>query len=98
MGKHKYSKDGIVDEASLATSIIVTICLSTNGRAMELQPLRTTVLTTPDISSEKVFKLAIKQLDKDERGTLSEYGTVKLSKLEHAKGDEEEGNKSGEIE
>ena len=49
---------------------------------MNLKKLRSSVLTEEDKSSKKQFKEAVKQLEKDERVTLSSDGELKLSKSE----------------
>ncbi|KAL7524908.1 hypothetical protein ACHAXR_000770, partial [Thalassiosira sp. AJA248-18] len=77
------------DASNLANSIIATILSSKNGKSMELKELRTAVLTTDDAvidkSSKKLFKSAVKLLEKDERVSLNAEGIVKLSKSERAK-------------
>lgn len=69
--------------SSLTRDIITAIRSSDNGKSMDLKILRATVLTTDiDKSSKKLFKSAIKLLEKDEKISLSSDGVVKLSKSE----------------
>mmetsp|Transcript_1927 Transcript_1927/g.3690 ORF Transcript_1927/g.3690 Transcript_1927/m.3690 type:complete len:387 (+) Transcript_1927:105-1265(+) len=84
MGKNK-SVDG--DASALATSIIDTIKSSNNGKSMELKELRTAVSdgASDDKSSKKLFKQAVKLLEKDEKVKLNADGIVKLSKSERSK-------------
>jgi len=84
MGKSK-SVDG--DAPALATSIIDTIRSSKNGKSMELKELRTAVSddAPDDKSSKKLFKQAVKLLEKGEKVTLNADGIVKLSKSERSK-------------
>eukprot|EP00584_Thalassiosira_punctigera_P002238 CAMPEP_0172535468 /NCGR_PEP_ID=MMETSP1067-20121228/7464_1 /TAXON_ID=265564 ORGANISM="Thalassiosira punctigera, Strain Tpunct2005C2" /NCGR_SAMPLE_ID=MMETSP1067 /ASSEMBLY_ACC=CAM_ASM_000444 /LENGTH=304 /DNA_ID=CAMNT_0013320401 /DNA_START=328 /DNA_END=1238 /DNA_ORIENTATION=+ len=89
------SLDG--DASSLAASIIATIRSSKNGKSMDLKELRTVVLTaaadlqsdgaSDDVekSSKKMFKQAVKLLEKDEKVSLNAFGIVKLSKSERSK-------------
>lgn len=90
MGKRKSIDDDAI--SSLAASIISTVRSSANGKAMELKALRTLVLAaTPGLAVEvdktpkKLFKQAVKSLEKDKRISLNAQGIVKLSKLERAK-------------
>jgi nucleolin len=89
MGKNK-SIDDDHELSSLATTIIATLRSSENGMSMDLKDLRTSVLTTADLpvdkSSKKVFKAAVKLLEKDEKLGLNSEGIVKLSKSERARG------------
>ena len=85
MGKRKSSTDGGEDATSIADSIISTILSSSNGKSMDLKELRTAVLTADDKSSKKLFKAAVKELENEERVSLSAEGIVKLSKSERAK-------------
>lgn len=81
------------DADSLATSIIDTIRSSKNGKSMELKELRTAVGSASNLSDgadmeksfKKLFKSAVKLLEKDEKVSLSAGGVVKLSKSERAK-------------
>jgi RNA recognition motif-containing protein len=74
--------------SSLATDIISAIRSCDNGKSMDLKVLRSAVLTTTDIdkSSKKLFKSAVKLLEKDEKVSLSSEGVVKLSKSERRDG------------
>ena len=73
--------------SSLTRDIITAIRSSDNGKSMDLKILRATVLTTDiDKSSKKLFKSAIKLLEKDEKISLSSDGVVKLSKSERRSG------------
>ena len=106
MGKRKATDDDAISH--ITTSIISTVRSSTNGKAMELKALRTLVLAaTPgsavevDKTPKKLFKQAVKNLEKAKRISLNAQGIVKLSKLERAKqkslaggGEEEEVPKS----
>lgn len=74
--------------SSLATDIIAAIRSSDNGKSMDIKVLRTAVLTIDiDKSSKKLFKSAVKLLEKDEKVSLSSEGVVKLSKSERRAGD-----------
>ena len=81
MGKNK-SIDDDHELSSLATTIIATLRSSENGMSMDLKDLRTSVLTTADLpvdkSSKKVFKAAVKLLEKVEKLGLNSEGIVKL--------------------
>ncbi|KAL3798945.1 hypothetical protein ACHAW5_003071 [Stephanodiscus triporus] len=89
MGK-KTSINDDHELSSLATTIIATIRSSENGKSMDIKDMRTAVLTTADLvfdkSSKKVFKSAVKLLEKDKKLSLSSEGIVKLSKSERAGG------------
>ncbi len=70
---------------SLATDIIAAIRSSENGKSMDLKVLRAAVLTaenSSDKSFKKLFKSAVKLLEKQEKVSLSSEGVVKLSKSE----------------
>lgn len=88
MGEKKSSDESA---SSLVASIIATIRSSKNGKSMDLAELRTAVLTPGgasdaiDKSSKKLFKQAVKLLEKEEKVSLNADGFVKLSKAQRAK-------------
>ncbi|EJK58580.1 hypothetical protein THAOC_21281 [Thalassiosira oceanica] len=76
-------------ETSLAECIVSALRGSDDGKSMELKSLRSRSLKSSqmdvDKSSKKQFKSAVKQLEADERISLSADGIVKLSKSERSK-------------
>lgn len=79
----------MTSSTDLVSSIIEALRASDNGKSMNLKKLRSSVLTEEDKSSKKLFKEAVKQLEKDERVTLSSDGELKLSKSERKSTDDE---------
>ena len=76
-------------ETSLIECIVSTLRGSDDGKSMELKSLRSKALKSSqmdvDKNSKKQFKSAVKQLEADERISLSAGGVVKLSKSERSK-------------
>ena len=58
----------MTSSTDLVSSIIDTLRASDNGKSMNLKKLRSSVLTEEDKASKKLFKEAVKQLEKGERG------------------------------
>lgn len=83
----------MTSSTDLISSIIDALRASDNGKSMNLKKLRSSVLTEEDKSSKKLFKEAVKQLEKDERVTLSSDGELKLSKSERKSTDDEPAEK-----
>jgi len=89
MGKAK------TQPSDLASPIIETLRSSENGKSMDLKELRKSVLIAANLlsdgsedidkSSKKLFKEAVKFLEKDEKISLNADGVVKLSKTERSK-------------
>ena len=75
----------MTSSTALVSSIIDALRSSDNGKSMDLKRLRSSVLTDEDKASKKLFKEAVKQLEKDERVSLSSDGELKLSKSERKK-------------
>mmetsp|Transcript_37046 Transcript_37046/g.75540 ORF Transcript_37046/g.75540 Transcript_37046/m.75540 type:complete len:363 (-) Transcript_37046:2162-3250(-) len=79
----------MTSSTGLVSSIIDALRASDNGKSMNLKKLRSSVLTEEDKASKKQFKEAVKQLEKDERVSLSSDGELKLSKSERKSADDE---------
>lgn len=81
----------MTSSTALVSSIIDALRSSDNGKSMDLKKLRSSVLTDDgDKSSKKLFKEAVKQLEKDERVSLNSDGEVKLAKSERKSADDDE--------
>ena len=80
----------MTSSTDLIPSIIDALKASDNGKSMDIKKLRSSVLTEEDKASKKLFKEAVKQLEKDERVSLSSDGEVKLSKSERKAADGDE--------
>ncbi len=75
----------MTSSTSLGSSIIDALHSSENGKSMDLKKLRSSVLNDEDKASKKSFKAAVKQLEKEERISLTSDGVLKLSKSERNK-------------
>lgn len=75
----------MTSSTSLVSSIIDALHSSEDGKSMDLKKLRSSVLNDEDKASKKSFKAAVKQLEKEERVSLTSDGVLKLSKSERNK-------------